>query len=330
MTRIQQPTGFSILAILALLPLLALTACSGRSAPTPVTGLIDATEIDVASKIPGRIKDLTVREGDRVEVGQALVTIESQEVAAKIDQVRALVSGAKAKLAMARHGARTEEKDQARKALETARAQLTLAEKGHARATALLKTETVTQATVDDADFKYKAAQDQVAMAQARYDMVMKGARSEELDGLEALVKQGEGSLSEVESYGRETSQTAPISGEVAKILVHRGELAATGYPILTLVDRSDSWASFPVREDLLADVKVGTIVQVEVPALRKALAMKVYSIAPMGDFATWRATGDKASFDLRTFEVRARPAQPEPDLRPGMTARFTPTLAAR
>jgi HlyD family secretion protein len=330
MTRTHQPTEFSILAILALLALAA--ACSGRTDPSPVTGLVDATEIDVASKIPGRIKDLTVREGDRVEVGQALVTIESQEVAAKIDQVRAAVSGAKAKLAMARHGARDEEKDQARKALDTARSQLTLAAKGHARATALLKTETVTQAAFDDADFKYKAAQDQVAMAQARYDMVMKGARSEELDGLEALVKQGEGSLSEVESYGRETSQTAPISGEVAKILVHRGELAATGYPILTLVDRSDSWAAFPVREDLLSDVKVGTILQVQVPALRKTVAMKVYSIAPMGDFATWRATGDKASFDLRTFEVRARPVQPEPDLRPGMTARFTPalTLAAR
>ncbi len=320
-----------ILLVPSALSLLALaTACGGRPAVTPVTGLVDATEIDVASKIPGRVKELTVHEGDRVEAGQALVTIESQEVAAKIDQVRAAVNAARAKLALARHGARAEEKDQARKALETAQAQLAMAEKAHARAAALVKTETITQAAFDDADFKYKAAQDQVAVAQARYDLVIKGARAEELDALEALVKQGEGSLSEVESYGRETSQTAPIGGEVAKILVHRGELAATGYPILTLVDRSDAWAAFPVREDLLADVKVGAVLQVEVPALRRTVPMKVYSIAPMGDFATWRATGDKASFDLRTFEVRARPVAPEADLRPGMTARFTPALAAR
>lgn len=314
---------------LLVLSALALAACGGR-APAPVTGLVDATEIDVASKIPGRVKAIAVREGDRVEAGQELVTIESQEVAAKIDQVRAAVSAAKAKLALARRGARDEEKDQARRALETAQAQLAVAQKGHDRAVALIKTETITQATFDDADFKLKAAQGQAAMAQARYDMVVKGARPEEIDALEALVRQGEGSLAEVESYGKETAQSAPIGGEVAKILVHRGELAATGFPILTLVDRSDAWATFPVREDLLADVKVGTTLQVEVPALRRTVPMTVFSVAPMGDFATWRSTGEKGSFDLRTFEVKARPAKPEADLRPGMTARFTPAPAAK
>ncbi len=311
-----------------LLSVRALSAC-GRPAPAPVTGLVDATEIDVASKIPGRVKSIAVREGDRVEAGQELVSIESQEVEAKLEQVSAAVNAAQAKLALARHGARAEEKDQARRALETAQAQLEMARKAHDRATALLRTETITQATFDDADFKFKAAQDQVAMAQARYDMVMKGARSEELEALEALVRQGQGSLAEVRSYQRESVQTAPIGGEVAKVLVHRGELAATGFPILTLVDRSDAWASFAVREDLLADLKVGTILQVEVPALRRTLPMTVFSVAPMGDFATWRSTGEKGSFDLRTFEVKARPETPDPDLRPGMTARFTPAPAA-
>ena len=308
---------------------LALAAC-GAPGPAPITGLVDATEIDVASKIPGRVKQLSVREGDAVTAGQDLVVIESQEVAAKIDQVKAVVSAARAKLLLARHGARREEKAQAERALETTRSQLVVAQKGFDRASALVQTGTITQAAFDDADFRYKAAQDQVAMAQARYDVVVKGARSEELDALEALVRQGEGSLAEVESYGREMVQTAPIKGEVAKILVHVGELAAAGYPILSLVDRSDSWAAFPVREDVLADVKVGTTLQVEVPALRRTVPMVVYSVAPMGDFATWRATGEKGSFDLRTFEVRARPAAPEAELRPGMTARFTPALPAR
>ncbi len=307
---------------------LAASGCGSRPPPA-VTGLVDATEIDVASRIPGRVKAIAVREGDRVQAGQELVTIESQEVAARIDQVRAAVSAAQAKLALARHGARPEEKDQARRTLETAQAQLSVAQKAHDRARALLATETITQAAFDDADFKLKAAQDQVAVAQARHELVVKGARAEELDALEALVRQGQGSLSEVESYGREAVQTAPIGGEVAKVLVHRGELAATGFPILTLVDRSDSWASFPVREDLLADLRVGTTLQVEVPALRRSIPMTVFSVAPMGDFATWRSTGEKGSFDLRTFEVKARPEKADPDLRPGMTARFTPRPAA-
>jgi HlyD family secretion protein len=313
--------------LLALSPLaLALAACAPKG-PAPITGLVDATEIDVASKIPGRVKGVAVREGDRVVAGQELVTIESQEVAAKIDQVKAAVSAAKAKLLLARHGARAEEKAQAEKALETARSQAAMAQKGYDRASALVQTGTITQAAFDDAEFKYRAAQDQLAMAQARYDLVVKGARAEELEALEALVRQGEGSLAEVESYQRETVQAAPISGEVAKILVHRGELAATGYPILTLVDRSDAWVTFPIREDLLAQVKVGTTLEVEVPALKRTVPMTVFSIAPMGDFATWRSTGEKGSFDLRTFEVKARPAAPEGELRPGMTARFTPRL---
>jgi HlyD family secretion protein len=313
--------------LLALAPLF-LAACAPQG-PAPITGLVDATEIDVASKIPGRVKTLSVREGDRVEVGQELVTIESQEVAAKIDQVKAVVSAARSRLLLARHGARAEEKAQAARALETARSQASVAQKGFDRASALVQTGTIPQAAFDDAEFKHRAAEDQLAMAQSRYEVVVKGARSEELEALEALVRQGEGSLAEVESYGRETVQCAPIQGEVAKVLVHKGELAATGYPIVTLVDRSDAWVTFPVREDLLSQVRVGTTVQVEVPALKRSVAMTVFSVAPMGDFATWRSTGEKGSFDLRTFEVKVRPAAPEAELRPGMTARFTPAPAA-
>ncbi|MFO0581355.1 MAG: biotin/lipoyl-binding protein [Anaeromyxobacter sp.] len=303
--------------------LLSLAACGGRKAET-ITGLVDATEIDVASKIPGRVAEVTVREGDRVEAGQPVARIDSQEVGAKIEQVKAAVAAASARLDQARHGARAEERLQAQRALETARKAAEVADKAHARAEALLASATITQAAFDEADLRWKAAQDTLATAQARYDLVVKGARAEELAALEALVKQGEGSLAEVQSYGAERVQVAPISGEVSKVLVHKGELAATGYPILTLVDRADAWAAFPVREDLLPGVKVGTTLEVEVPALRKKVSMTVYSVSPLGDFATWRATGEKGRFDLRTFEVKARPATPEPDLRPGMTARLT------
>jgi HlyD family secretion protein len=306
--------------------LVALAACAGDP-PRAITGLVDAAEIDVASKVPGRVKALAVREGDAVQEGQALLTIESQEVLSRIDQVTAAVEAARAKLKLARRGARAAEKEQARRALDTARAQAELARKGWDRATALLATGTVTQATFDDADFKWKAAQDQLAIAEARLELVQLGARSEELEALEALVRQGEGSLAEVQTYGRELSQASPMTGEVAKILVHRGELAATGYPILTLVDRRDAWVTFPVREDLLPGLTVGSTIQVEVPAVRRTIAMTVFQVAPLGDFATWRATGEKGRFDLRTFEVKARPAQPDLELRPGMTARFVPAV---
>jgi HlyD family secretion protein len=305
--------------------MVALLSACAPAAPRAVTGLVDATEIDVASKIPGRIQALAVREGDAVTEGQLLLTIESQEVLSKIDQVSAAVEAARARLKLAQRGARAEEKDQARRALDTARIQADLARKGWDRASALVATGTITQVAFDEADVKWKAAQDQLAIAQARFNLVQKGARAEELEALDALVRQGEGSLAEVKTYGRELSQASPITGEVAKILVHRGELAATGFPILTLVDRRDAWVAFPVREDLLAGLAVGTTVQVEVPAVRRTVPMTVFQVAPLGDFATWRATGEKGRFDLRTFEVKARPARPDLELRPGMTARFLP-----
>jgi HlyD family secretion protein len=301
-----------------------LTGCGGP-ARRPITGLIDATEVDVASKIPGRVKELKVKEGDHVSEGQELAVIDSQEVRAKIDQVSAALDGARARLELARHGARPEEREATRQGLEAARHQLDLSRKMYERMQALLATGSVPQATFDDAEFKYNLAKDQLAIAESKYDLVVRGARLEELQALEALVKQGEGTLTEVRSYGSEMSQTAPLSGEVAKVVLHRGELAATGYPIVTLVDRSDAWATFPVREDLLRSVHQGSRIRVEVPALGRTVDMTITSISAMGDFATWKATTEKASFDLKSFEVKARPVEPVAELRPGMSVRWTP-----
>lgn len=302
----------------------ALGACGeATEARTVVTGLIDATEIDVASKIPGRIKDLAVREGDTVEAGQTLVTLESEEIQAKIEQVTAAIEAAQAKLKLARNGARNEEKAQARRALDAARHQVEIAKKMFDRMNDLVAKGSISRAVFDDAEFKFNVSKDQLAIAEARWEMVRNGAREEEIEALEALVRQGEGTLSEVRSYGKEQVQTAPLAAEVSKIILHPGELAATGYPIVTLVDLKDLWATFAVREDLLKQVRPGTRIQGEVPALGRTVAFEVFRLAPMGDFATWKATSEKNRFDLKSFEVKARPVEPVEGLRPGMTVRW-------
>jgi HlyD family secretion protein len=289
-----------------------------------VTGLVDATEIDVASKVPGRVKEVFVREGQKVEAGAKLVSIESDEISAKIDQVNAAVSGAEAKLRMAQSGARQEERDTARQAVESAKHQVELAKKTYDRVEALRSSGAVAEASFDEADARYKLAKDQLDMAQSRYGLVMRGARTEEIQALSSLVAQSKANLAEVQSYQKETSQTAPIAGEVTKIVLHRGELAATGYPIVTLVDMNDLWASFAVREDMLARVRQGNRITVEIPALGRTAEMQIEAISAMGDFATWRATSEKNSFDLKSFEVKARPVGAIEGIRPGMTVRWT------
>lgn len=290
-----------------------------------ITGLVDATEVDVASKVPGRVKQLFVREGDRVAPGQPLVAIAGDDIEAKVGQVEAAIGAARARLSLARNGARGEEKEQARRAVDAARHQLELAEKIHQRTIALVPVGGVPPARVDEIEAQLALARDNLEIARARHDLVQKGARDEEVAALEALVRQAEGSLAEVQSYRNELEQAAPTAGEVAKIVLHEGELAATGYPILTLVRTDDPWFSFAVREDLLVDLRVGGTIQVEVPALGRTVPATVFQLAPLGDFATWKATGEKDGFDLKSFEVKARPAAKVEGLRPGMTARWTP-----
>jgi len=289
-----------------------------------LTGLVDATEIDVASKVPGRVRNLAVREGDTVQAGQKLLDIESFEVKAKIDQVNAAIDATRAKLSMARHGARIEEKRAARNALNAARHQVDVTRSMLDRSKPLFEAKAISQARWEEIEFRYNLAMDQFAMAQARLDMVLNGARDEEVDALEAMVRQGEGNLREVQAYDRETEQVAPIAGEVAKVVLHEGELAGTGAPIVTIVDMSDTWASFAVREDLLGRVRKDSEIEVVIPALGRSVLMRVFLISVMGDFATWRATSAKDTFDLKTFEVRARPISPVEGLRPGMTVRWT------
>lgn len=301
----------------------AVAACQAEPTHKTLTGLMDVYEIDVASKVPGRIKELLVREGDRVEQGQKLAVMESQEIEAKLGQVRAARDAAEAKLRMARRGARDEEKMAAGQALDAARHQFELAEKTHKRMQSLLADKAVAQAKFDEVEFKYKAAKEKMSMAQAKFELVKKGARPEEIDALEALVRQGKSTMAEVESYARESVQHAPVAGEVSKIMLHPGELAATGYPILSLVDLREQWASFVVREDRLQKLKKGDTIAATVPALGKTVNLKVYHISALGDFATWRATSEKDNFDLKTFEVRARPVEQVDGLRPGMTVRW-------
>lgn len=256
----------------------------------------------------------------RVAFGAVLAIL---EIDAKVRQVSAAIEAAQARLKMARKGARDEEREQAKKALDAAQHQVALARKMYDRIKALLDQGSVPQATYDDVAFKYDVARDQLQIAQARYDMVKKGARDEEIEALEALVRQAEGTLDEVRAYEAETDQKAPITGEVTKVMVHAGELAATGYPIVTLVDLTDIWATFAVREDLLKRLPMGARLTADVPALGKTVEFQVFNVSALGDFATWRATSEKNSFDLKSFEVKARPVTPVEGLRPGMTVRW-------
>jgi HlyD family secretion protein len=290
--------------------------------PDLVQGEVEATEIKVASKIPARILEIAVREGDQVHAGELLVKLSSPEIVAKLDQAEAAQRAAAAQSDKAETGAREEEILQAHTMWLRALAAADLAESTYARVTRLHRDGVVPEQRRDEAEANWKAAREAASAAQALYDMAVKGTRREDRQTAAALESQAAGAVTEVQAYLDETFIRAPLDGEVAVVVAEEGELVASGYPILTIVDLSESWVTFNLREDRLNTIRMGSRIVAKVPALgEETVELEVFFISPQGDFATWRATSAAGEFDLKSFEIRARPVQPAEGLRPGMSA---------
>lgn len=308
--------GFAaVVAIVALIGFLAL----GRD-PEVIQGEMEVEEYRVSGKVPGRILQLRVKEGDMVRAGDTLAIIEAPEVQAKMNQAQSAVNAASAMEMMARNGARKEQIQAARQLVEQAKAGLEIAEKSYNRMKILFDEEVVTAQKFDEAQAMYKSAQAQLKAAQSQYEMALNGARVEERQAASATVGQARGAVQEVNSYIRETVQVAQMAGEVTDIYPKVGELVGTGTPIMSIALMDDQWATFNIREDQLKGIKVGQEITVHVPALDKKAKMKVTSMKDKGSFAVWKATKASGQYDQKTFEVKARPVEKIADVRPGMS----------
>ena len=286
-----------------------------------VTGMVESTQIDVASKIPGRVDSVFVREGESVVRGQVLATLESKEMDSKVGQASAAMEGARQKMEMAIHGARKEEKEAVQNQYQQAKAQFELAQKTWTRIERVYRDSLISTQERDQIEFQYKAAKEQMEAARAKYDMVMNGARSEEIAGAIALFHQAENAYKEALAYQKELRLISPIDGEVSKKIVDEGEIVAGGYPVFTITKPGDAWVVLQVKEDQMKSIAMGSTFKGTVRALEQSEQEFIVSyIAPMADFATWKPTNQKGDFDVKTFEVHLRSKSPIPNLRAGMT----------
>ncbi len=287
----------------------------------PLQGQVDGRYIDISPKILGRIARLHVREGDEVAPGTLLVTLDSPEVQAKVSQAEAARAAAVAKQRLLDSGVRQEDVRTAKANWERSVSAADLAETTYKRVNALYKEGLVSQQRNDEVDTAYRSALDAVNAARAQYDLTLNGFREEERTAA-AQVSRGAGAaVQEVGALAADISLTSPISAEVDKVVLHQGELTPPGFPIMTLVNLDDVWVVFNLRENELAQIKIGTQITGRVPALGgRTITFSVYYISPRGEYATWRATRQSSGYDIKTFEVRARPADKVTGLRPGMS----------
>lgn len=285
-----------------------------------IQGQIDVEEYRVSSKVPSRVLRLLVKEGDYVHAGDTLAILDAPEVEAKAQQVRGMEDAATAMSDMARAGARKEQIQGAFELWQQAKAGLDIAKKSYERVQRLFDEGVVSEQKRDEAYASYKAYEAQEKAAKSQYDMAVNGARSEEKAAAAAQVNRAKGAVEEVSSYIRETVQTAQMEGEVSTIYPKVGELIGSGSPIMTISLMNDVWGTFNIREDQLNGLKKGDTFTAFLPAFNKEIQMKVTSIKDQGSYATWKATKSNGQYDMKTFEVKARPTQKFEGLRPGMS----------
>ena len=288
--------------------------------PDIIQGEVEVSEYRISSKVPGRILELRVNEGDYVHVGDTLAILDAPEVQAKKTQAQSAEDAAAALSDMAQAGARQEQVSGAYQLWQQAKAGLEIAQKTYERVQRLYDEGVMTAQKRDEAFASYKALQAQEKAAKSQYDMAGNGARQQEKRAAQAQVNRARGAVQEVQSYIRETVQVSNVEGEVSSIYPKVGELIGTGSPIMSISVMNDLWGTFNVREDKLNGMKIGDTFTAYSPAFNKELKMKVFYIKDQGSFAVWKATKANGQYDLKTFEVKARPEEVFEGLRPGMS----------
>ena len=253
--------------------------------PLVLQGQVEATEIRISGKLPGRVDSFLVQEGDWVKAGDTLVVINSPTIEAKYRQVNAL------------------------------------AKTTYQRIVTLYKDSVVTSQRRDEVEAMYKAAQAAERAAYEQYQMAVDGAQSEDRASARSLVEAARSTVDEVSSLLVDSRLTAPEDGQIATIFPKRGELVAPGTPIMSLVVMDDAHVVLNIREDLMPQFKMGGTFRADVPAIDgKDIEFRIYYISPLGSFATWKSTKQTGSYDMQTFEIHARPTQQVEGLRPGMS----------
>src|SRR4030095_237319 len=301
----------------------------------PLQGQIEARYIDILPKIVGRIAELHVREGDEVKPGTLLVTLDSPEIKAKVSQAEAMRAAAYSKQELLDHGMRQEEVRTARANWERAVSASALAETTYERINALYKEGLVSQQRNDEVETSRRSSAAAARAARTEADLTFNvfptggsnsassgaGPTKENRPPAADHARGAGAAVQEVSALAADISLKSPISAEVDKVVLHQGELASPGFPIISLVNLDDVWAVFNLREDELADIKIGSHITGKVPALKDhVVTFSVYYISPKGEYATWRATRQSSGYDIKPFEVRARPAEKVTGLRPGMS----------
>lgn len=287
-----------------------------------IEGQADATSLRISGKLPGRVVKLYVSEGDMVKAGDTLVHIHSSLADAKMEQAQGMETVARTQDKKIDAGTRSQIISAAADMVRQAEAGVTITRKTYDRMESLFKDGVVSEQKRDEAKAAYDAAVAALGAAKSQLSLAKSGAQKEDKESALAMVEVAKGGVAEVESLLEDQYLLAPCDGQIDQVYPHESELIMMGAPVMSLLKLQDKWLTFNVREDLLSEMPLGGEIEVMLPALdRKTVKAKIYYSRDLGSYAEWKATKTTGQWDSKTFEIKARPLEDVPQLRPGMTA---------
>lgn len=296
---------------------------ASRPAPQQLQGMVDAEEVNVATKALARVEKLMAEEGQRVEAGAVLATLSSPEITGAQAQAQGALDAARAIASATNEGPREEDIATLRSTWQAAQAAADLAAETSRRTQNLYAEGVVAAQRRDEAVAARDSSARTAEAARLQYQKALSGARRQTRAAADAQVRIAQAGAQTAEAMESETRLVSPIAGEVARKLVQPGEIVSPVLPAYQVLDIDHPWVSLNLREDQYSSLSTGTVLRGHIPALDRDAEFRVYLISPRGDFATWRATREASGYDVRTFEVRLRPVEPIAELRPGMSVLF-------
>lgn len=286
-----------------------------------IEGQADATSIRISGKLPGRVTEIYVSEGDMVKAGDTLVHIHSSLAEAQLMRAEGMETVARTQDRKVDAGTRIQIINAAADLVTQAEAAVTITKKTYDRIQNLYNEGVVSEQKRDEAKAAYDAAVAGRDAARSQLELAKAGAQKEDKESAAAMVNVAKGGVAEVQSLLEDQYLVAPCDGQIDQIYPEESELVMLGAPIMTLLKTDDKWVTFNVREEMLNNMPLGGEIEVMIPALdKKTVKAKIFYSRDLGSYATWQATKATGQWDSKTFEIKARPIEAIPELRPGMT----------
>jgi HlyD family secretion protein len=289
-------------------------------APTPIVGVVRATEVRVEPEVNGQLVSIAVGKGARVQAGDVLARLSAVELTAQADQVRAALASAIANRNNVYAGVRREQVDSLKAAIAKASARLDYVEAQLNRTSTLARQSFESQQSLDQAEKDAASARADVAEAQANYDAAVAGPTKEERAIADAQVQAAAAAVAVLERRLDKMILRAPADGVVSVIAAEVGENVRAGQPILMVEATGRQWLSFNAREDRLGDLAMGKTVSVMRNGAAGALKSVITELRPLGVFATWQAERVIGDHDRNTLRLRLDPERETAGLEPGAT----------